>query len=61
VSTVFEPTHDRSILLAKNINPETKEETFKSFVEVKKKVDVLNVVMGKNGKAIVILKREIGM
>jgi hypothetical protein len=60
VSSVFEPTHDRSILLAKNINPETNEETFKSFVEVKKKADVLNVVYGKDGKAIVILKNEIG-
>ncbi|CAB4045054.1 poly [ADP-ribose] polymerase 14-like isoform X2, partial [Paramuricea clavata] len=59
VSTVFEPTHDRSILLAGNINPETNEETFKSFVEVKKKADVLNVVYGKDGKAIVILKNEI--
>jgi hypothetical protein len=47
VSSVFEPTHDRSILLAKNINPETNEETFKSFVEVKKKADVLNLFMGK--------------
>jgi hypothetical protein len=60
VSTEFVPTHDRSILLAKNINPETNAETFKSFVEVKKKADVLNVFMGKDGTAIVILKSEIG-
>ncbi len=62
VSTVFEPTHDRSILLAKNINSQTNEETFKSFVEIKRKADVLNVIFGENGqKAIVILKSEIGM
>ena len=61
VSTVFEPTHDRSILLAKNLNSRTKEETFRSFVEVTKSADVFNVVFGKAGKAIVILKTEIGV
>ena len=61
VSTVFEPTHDRSILLAKNINSQTNEETFKSFVEIKRKADVLSVIFGKDGQAIVILKSEIGM
>ena len=60
VSAVFEPTHDRSILLAKNINPQTNEETFRSFVEVKRNGDVFNVVFGKDGKAVVILKSEIG-
>ena len=60
VSTVFEQTHDRSILLAKNVNPQTNEETFRNFVEIKKKADVMNVVFGKDGKAIVILKSEIG-
>ncbi|CAB4032729.1 Hypothetical predicted protein, partial [Paramuricea clavata] len=59
VSTVFEPTHDRSILLAKNLKPETSKETFQNFVEATKNVDVFNVVFGKNGKAIVILKTEI--
>ena len=60
VSTVFEPTHDRSILLAKNLNPKTSKETLQNFVESTKSVDVLNVVLGKDGKAIVILKNEIG-
>jgi hypothetical protein len=60
VSTVFEPTHDRSILLAKNLNPKTSKETFQNFVESTKSVEVLNVVLGKDGKAIVILKNEIG-
>ena len=60
VSAEFEPTHDRSILLAKNLNPKTSEETFQNFVESTKNVDVLNVVLGKDGKAIVILKNEIG-
>ena len=60
VSTVFEPTHDRSILLAKNFNPKTSKETLQNFVESTKSVDVLNVVLGKDGKAIVILKNEIG-
>jgi hypothetical protein len=60
VSTVFEPTHDRSILLAKNLNPKTNKETFQNFVESTKNSDVLNVVLGKDGKAIVILKNEIG-
>jgi hypothetical protein len=61
VSSVFEPTHDRSILLAKNQNPQTKKETFVSFVEFVKNADVLNVVFGKGGKAIVILNSEIGI
>ena len=60
VSIVFEPTHDRSILLAKNLNPKTSKETFQKFIESTKSVDVLNVVLGKDGKAIVILKNEIG-
>jgi hypothetical protein len=60
VSTVFEPTHDRSVLLAKNLKPETSKETFQNFVEATKNVDVFNVVFGKDGKAIVILKTEIG-
>jgi hypothetical protein len=55
-----EPTHDRSILLAKNLNPKTSKETLQNFVESTKSVDVLNVVLGKDGKAIVILKNEIG-
>jgi hypothetical protein len=60
VSTVFEPTHDRSILLAKNLNPKTSKETFQTFMESTKSVNVFNVVLGKDGKAIVILKNEIG-
>ena len=60
VSDVFEPTHDRSILLAKNLNPKTSKETFQHFVEAKKRVDVFNIVYGKGDKAIVILKSEIG-
>jgi hypothetical protein len=60
VSAEFEPTRDRSILLAKNLKPETSKETFQNFVEATKNVDVFNVVFGKDGKAIVILKGEIG-
>ena len=60
MNAVLELTHDRSILLAKNLNSQTNEETFRRFVKVKKKADVLNVVFGKDGKAIVILKNEIG-
>ena len=56
VNTEFEPTLDRTILLARNLNPKTDEETFKNFIEVRKKTDVFNVVAGKDGKAIVILK-----
>ena len=61
ISEVFEPTHDKSILIAKNVNySKINEETFRSFVEVKKNVDVFNVVFGKDDKAIVILQNEIG-
>jgi hypothetical protein len=60
VNDVFEPTYDRSILLAKNLNSQTNEETFRRFVEIKKKADVIKVVFGKDGKAVVILKNEIG-
>ena len=60
VSTVFEPTHDRSVLLAKNLKPETSKETFQNFVEATKNVNVFNVVFGKDGKAIVILKTAVG-
>ena len=54
------PTHDQSILLAKNLNPKTSKETLQDFVESTKNADVFNVVLGKDGKAIVILKDEIG-
>ena len=60
VSSVFVPTHDQSILLAMNLNPKTSKETFKNFVESTKNADVLNVVFGKGGKAIAILKTAIG-
>jgi hypothetical protein len=60
VSAEFEPTHDRSILLAKNLKPETSKETFQNFVEATKNVNVFNVVFGKDGKAIVILKTAVG-
>ena len=60
VSHLFEPTHDRSILLAKNLNPKTSKETLQNFVEAKKRADVFNIVYGKGDKAIVILKSEIG-
>ena len=60
VSDVFEPTHDRSILLAKHLNPKTSKETLQHFVEAKKRVEVFNIVYGKGDKAIVILKSEIG-
>ena len=60
VSSVFVPTHDQSILLAKNLNPNTNEETFKNFVESTKNSDVFNVVFGKDGKAIVILRTAVG-
>ena len=54
------PTSDQSILLAKNLNPKTNEETFKNFVESTKNADVVNVVFGKDGKAIAILRTAIG-
>ena len=60
VSSVFVPTLDQSILLAKNLNPNTNEETFKNFVESTKNADVFNVVFGKDGKAVVILRTAIG-
>ena len=60
VSSVFVPTHDQSILLAKNLNPKTNKETFKNFVESTKNADVFNIVLGKDGKAIVILESAIG-
>ena len=53
-------THDQSMLLAKNLSPKTNKETFKNFVESTKNADVFNVVFGKDGKAIVILKGAIG-
>jgi hypothetical protein len=58
--SIFEPTHDRSILLAKNLKRETSKETFQNFVEATKNVNVFNVVFGKDGKAIVILTTAIG-
>ncbi|CAB4044913.1 Hypothetical predicted protein, partial [Paramuricea clavata] len=45
--------------MAKNLNSQTNEETFRRFVEIKKKADVIKVVFGKDGKAVVILKNEI--
>ena len=60
VSSVSVPTHDQSILLAKNLNPRTNKETFKNFVESTKNADVFNVVFGKDSKAIAILKTAIG-
>ena len=60
MSKEFIPTHDQSILLAKNLNPKTSKETFKNFVESTKNADVFNVVFGKDHKAIVILKSTIG-
>ena len=60
MSSEFIPTHDQSILLAKNLNPKTSKETFKNFVESTKNADVFNVVFGKDGKAVVILKSTIG-
>ena len=60
VSAVFVPTHDQSVLLAKNLNPKTSKETLQDFVESTKNADVFNVVLGKDGEAIVILKDEIG-
>ena len=61
VSSEFIPTHDQSILLAKNLSPKTtSKETFKNFVESTKNADVFNVVFGKDHKAIVILKSTIG-
>ena len=53
-------THDRSILLAKNVSPKTSRETFKNLIESTKNVDVLDIVLGKDGKAIIILKDAIG-
>ncbi|XP_028391015.1 protein mono-ADP-ribosyltransferase PARP14-like [Dendronephthya gigantea] len=59
VSTDYEPTYYRSVLLAKNLNPKTGEETLKNFVEATKNTDVWKVVLGKDNKAIVILKSDI--
>ena len=60
VSPVLEPTHDQSILLVNNLNPKTSKETLKDFIEATKNADVFEVIFGKDGKAIVILKNEIG-
>ena len=60
VSPVLEPTHDQSILLVNNLNPKTSKETVKDFIEVTKNADVFEVIFEKDGKAIVILKNEIG-
>ena len=51
---------DRSILLVNNLNPRTRKETLKDFVESTKNADVFKIVFGKDGKAIVILKNDIG-
>ena len=59
VSPVLEPTHDQSILLVNNLNPKTSKETLKDFIESTKNADVFEVIFGKDGKAIVILKNEI--
>ena len=61
VTTELEPTHDRSILLVKNLSPSTSKETLRDFVETTKNADVFNVVPGKDGKVIVILGSEIGI
>ena len=60
VSPVLEPTHDQSILLVNNLNPKTSKETLKDFIEATKNADVFEVTFGKDGRAIVILKNEIG-
>ena len=60
VKPVLEPTHYKSILRINNLNPRTDKETLKDFIESTKNVVVLKVVFGKDGKAIVILKNEIG-
>ena len=60
VSSEFIPTHDQSILLAKNLNPKTSKQAFKNFVESTQNADVFNIVFGKDGKALVILKSTIG-
>ena len=60
VSPVLEPTHDQSILLVNNLNPKTSKETLKDFIEATKNADVFEVIFEKDGKAIVILKNEIG-
>ena len=51
---------DRSILLAKNVSPKTSRETFKNFIESTRNVDVLDIVWGEDGKAIIILEDAIG-
>ena len=60
VSSVLEPTNDPSILLVNNLNPRTRKETLKDFVESTKNADVFKIVFGKDGKAIVILKNDTG-
>ena len=60
VKPVLEPTHYKSILLINNLNPRTDKETLKDFIESTKNVVVLKVVFGKDSKALVILKNEIG-
>ena len=54
------PTHDRSVLLAKNLNQKTNKGTVKNFVESTKNADVFDVGFEKDDKAIVTLKNALG-
>ena len=59
VTADYIPSEDRSILMATNLSPDTTVETLKNFVETKKQTDVIKIVLGKHGKAVIILQEEI--
>ncbi|XP_046856440.1 uncharacterized protein LOC124449537 isoform X2 [Xenia sp. Carnegie-2017] len=59
VTADYIPTEDRSILMVTNLSPDTNVETLKNFVEIKKQTDVIKIVLGKHGKAVIILQEEI--
>jgi hypothetical protein len=61
VSALSGPTHYSGILLAKNLSLKMSEERFNELcIEATKYEEVFNVVPGKDGKAIVILKNGRG-
>ena len=59
VTADYVPTEDRSILMVTNLSPDTNVETLKNCVETKKQTDVIKIILGKHGKAVIILQEEI--
>ncbi|XP_046856480.1 uncharacterized protein LOC124449563 isoform X3 [Xenia sp. Carnegie-2017] len=59
VTADYIPTEDRSILIVTNLSPDINVETLKNCVESKKNTIVFKIFLGKHGKAVVILKKEI--